>query len=297
MAPFVSPLVQGKLVEQRRYQTNIFKPAYIKDKRAPDLRKPVRRMIGERIGGEMSGAEREAANLEFELTDQVDVLNRRLEWMGAQALTKGQVIVEGEGFDTVVVDFGRDPELTVGLTSAKRWTRANIGTESNPGSVSPSDDVTAWATLILKKSGAQVRDIVFSISAAGIQAGSRAQGRDCVPGPSAVWQPSEPRNVPGQGAKYMGRWGTYDLWIYSDWFVDDNNVEHPLLPDGGLIMSGPDLMGTRAFGMILDPEFNYQSLPFAPKTWVGPGAARSADAIGSADDTQPRQCGALCKVV
>ena len=51
----------------------------------------------------------------------------------------------------------------------------------------------------------------------------------------------------------MGRWGTYDLWIYSDWFVDDNNVEHPLLPDGGLIMSGPDLMGTRAFGMILDP--------------------------------------------
>ena len=66
----------------------------------------------------------------------------------------------------------------------------------------------------------------------------------------------------------MGRWGTYDLWIYSDWFVDDNNVEHPLLPDGGLIMSGPDLMGTRAFGMILDPEFNYQSSPFAPKTWV-----------------------------
>jgi hypothetical protein len=40
MSPFVSPLVEGKLVEQRRYQTNQFKPAYIKDKRAPDLRKP-----------------------------------------------------------------------------------------------------------------------------------------------------------------------------------------------------------------------------------------------------------------
>src|SRR5256885_17192571 len=54
MSPFVSPLVEGKLVEQRRMQTNTFKPAYIKDKRAPDLRKPVRRMIGERIGGTMS---------------------------------------------------------------------------------------------------------------------------------------------------------------------------------------------------------------------------------------------------
>ena len=68
MAPFVSPLVEGKLVEQRRMQTNTFKPAYIKDKRAPDLRKPVRRMIGERIGGDMTGAEREMANIEFEMT-------------------------------------------------------------------------------------------------------------------------------------------------------------------------------------------------------------------------------------
>ncbi len=49
MAPFVSPLVEGAFVEQRRYQTNTFKPAYIKDKRAPDLRKPVRRMIGGNI--------------------------------------------------------------------------------------------------------------------------------------------------------------------------------------------------------------------------------------------------------
>ena len=65
----------------------------------------------------------------------------------------------------------------------------------------------------------------------------------------------------------MGRWGTYDLWIYSDWFVDDNNVEHPLLPDGGLIMSGPDLMGTRAFGMILD-QVQLPESAVRTKTWV-----------------------------
>jgi hypothetical protein len=27
MAPFVSPLVEGKMVESRKYQTNTFKPA------------------------------------------------------------------------------------------------------------------------------------------------------------------------------------------------------------------------------------------------------------------------------
>jgi Phage major capsid protein E len=121
MSPFVSPLVEGKLVEQRRYQTNTFKPAYIKDKRAPDLRKPVRRMIGEKIGGEMTGQEREMANLEFEISDRVDMLTRRLEWMAAQALMFGTVTVVGEGFPEVLIDFGRNPNLTVDLTGALMW--------------------------------------------------------------------------------------------------------------------------------------------------------------------------------
>src|SRR5579872_5560818 len=107
IAPFVSPLVEGKLVEQRRMQTNTFKPAYIKDKRAPDLRKPVRRMIGERIGGELSPEVREQMNLEFELNDQIDMLTRRMEWMAAQVLVTGTLTVSGEGFPTTVIDFGR----------------------------------------------------------------------------------------------------------------------------------------------------------------------------------------------
>jgi hypothetical protein len=79
-------LVEGKLVESRKYQTNRFKPAYIKDKRAPDLRKPVRRQIGERIGGgDLTPEQRQQANLAFEMEDQIDMLDRRLEWMAAQA--------------------------------------------------------------------------------------------------------------------------------------------------------------------------------------------------------------------
>jgi len=111
MAPFVSPLVEGKLVEQRHKQTNTFKPIYIKDKRAPDLRKSVRRMIGERIGGELACAEREMANLELEMTDQIDMLIRRLEWMTSSALGTGTVTIEGDGFPTVVVDWpGGEPD-------------------------------------------------------------------------------------------------------------------------------------------------------------------------------------------
>jgi hypothetical protein len=270
MAPFVSPLVEGKLVEQRRYQTNTFKPAYIKDKRAPDLRKPVKRLIGERIGGDMTGEEREAANLEAELTDQVDILNRRLEWMASQVLQSGKVKVEGEGFDPVVVDFGRDPSLTLSLISTSQWTEANIGTDLNPGTVSPTDDLTSWAQLILKKSGAQVTDVVFSIEA------FRAFKKDPELKRTAITWPAQapfgnvvnPAVSPVKGGMYMGRWGSWDLWVYVDWFVDDDNVEQSMLAEGGLIMCGPDMEGTRAFGQILDPEFAYNAMPYAPKTWV-----------------------------
>ncbi|HEM7839805.1 major capsid protein [Burkholderia multivorans] len=265
MAPFVSPLVEGKLVEQRRYQTNEFKPAYIKDKRAPDLRKPVRRMIGERIGGDLKGIEREMANLEAEMTDQIDILNRRLEWMAAQALLRGAVTIEGEGFETVVVDFGRDPELTVALTGAQQWTPPNV----QAGTATPTADIETWQHIILKKSGAKVTDIVFSTSAwIGFLADPLAKGAIQYPVLAQSGNVINPGAQIEQGAVYKGKWGQYDLWVYNDWFVDDNNVEQPMLPDGDIIMSGPNLMGTRAFGQIMDPAFNYESLPFAPKTWV-----------------------------
>jgi hypothetical protein len=58
--------------------------------------------------------------------------------------------------------------------------------------------------------------------------------------------------------------------LFNDWYIDDNNVEQPMLPDGMIVMAGPDMMGTRAFGQIMDPAFNYEALPFAPKTWIQP---------------------------
>lgn len=259
MSPFVSPLVEGKLVEQRRYQTNIFKPAYIKDKRAPDLRKPVRRMIGERIGGDLTGAEREMANLEFEMMDQIDMLDRRLEWMAAQALLNGTVTISGEGFPTVVVDFGRDSSLTVALTGANQWGQTGVV---------PSTLIEQWGHLILKKSGAVCTDIIFTTTPWNLFLQDPVVKQ-------AIWYPGSGQGNTIQigaqiqrGAQFKGRWGQYNLWVYNDWYVDDNNVEQPMIADGNIVMAGPDLMGTRAFGQILDPAFNYAGLPYAPKTWV-----------------------------
>lgn len=271
MAPFVSPLVEGKLVEQRRYQTNLFKPAYIKDKRAPDLRKPIRRMIGERIGGEMTGAMREAANLAAEMSDQIDILTRRLEWMAAQVLTTGTVTIQGDGYPTVVVDFGRDASLTIAKAGTAQWTVPNV----TAGNASPTQDIQFAQRLVMKLSAAKMTDIIFTDSAfIGFEADPLVKGAIYYPRLGESGNVIDPGAVINNGAVFKGMWGQYRLWLYEEWYVDQGteggtvNVEYPMIPDGYVIMCGPDMQGTRGFGVILDPEFNYATLPYAPKTWV-----------------------------
>jgi hypothetical protein len=296
MAPFVSPLVAGKIVEQRRYQTNLFKPAYIKDKRAPDLRKPVRRAIGERIGGDLSGAEREMANLNAEMADQVDILNRRLEWMGASALSTGTVTIKGEGFETVVVNFGRDARLTIALTGSNKWGAGLNADGRDPKIVG---QIEAWGTRILQLSGAVATDIVFTPSAWSyfLQA-EGVQGAIQYPTLAMSGNQVDPGPRPQLGAVYKGRWGNYDLWLYNDWFVDDlDNTEYPMVADGTIIMSGPQLNGTRAFGMIMDPEFNYGAMAYAPKTWVEKDPAQRLLLMQSAPIVIPTRVNACLAAV
>lgn len=258
MSPFVSPMVEGKLVESRRFQTNTFKPAYIKDLRTPDLRKPLRRAIGERIGGELTGAERAMANLQFEMADQVDMLNRRLEWMAAQILQTGKVLITGEGFEDTLVDFNRDASLTVALAGAAKWGQAGV---------SPAQSIEDWQTLVLQKSGSAPIDVVFTNTAwKWFIADQRV--KDSVWFPRSGDSQIEFGGGKKRGAVFKGMWGNFRLWLYNDWYVDANNVEQPMLPDGTVLLSDEDLMGTRAFGMILDDDFQYQPMPYAPKSWV-----------------------------
>jgi hypothetical protein len=56
ITPFVSPLVEGRIVADQGYETDSFKPAYAKDKRVFDPNKAFRRRPGEKIGGSLTPA-------------------------------------------------------------------------------------------------------------------------------------------------------------------------------------------------------------------------------------------------
>ena len=115
LAPFVSPLVAGKVMKTQGGTLKSFKPAYLKPKDVVDPERVLMRRPGESIGGSLSAAARRNAIIADILDSHRQKILRRLEYMAAQVLLKGKVIVEGEDYPTVEVDYGRAPGNTVAL--------------------------------------------------------------------------------------------------------------------------------------------------------------------------------------
>ncbi len=154
IAPFVSPLVAGKVVQSQGYTTNTFKPAYIKDKRVFDATRPMKRVMGEQLGGITPPANRISLLMGYDLEDQIHMINRRMEVMAAETLRLGKVTVSGEEYPTVVVDYGRAVGHTITLSGGNRWNQAGI---------KPLDNLQDWAQTVLQASGAMPVDVVMTV--------------------------------------------------------------------------------------------------------------------------------------
>ncbi|WP_375695651.1 major capsid protein, partial [Bartonella sp. AC66GZZY] len=81
LAPFVSPLVAGRVVANEGFTTQSFKPAYVKDKRRFDANTPLKRSIGEKIGGSLPASPCLDAAVSRSLRNQPEDLTRREEVM------------------------------------------------------------------------------------------------------------------------------------------------------------------------------------------------------------------------
>lgn len=264
VSPFVSPLIAGKVVQSKGWSTDRFKPAYIKDKRVIDPTRPLRRAIGEQIGGDpaQSAANREAANVARELADQIDMFNMRLELMAADALIDGIVTVEGEGYDSVAVNFGRDAALSVTLTSTDRWGES-AGT--------PLADINTWRRLVLAKSGVKVTDIVMGSGAIdnflADPAVERVLNTDFNGNSSVIDLAAQI----GEGAELQGKLGATgpNIWAYSQTYHDGDDAEQNVLGEHQVLMgSRTQTGGVRYFGAIRDPKAGLQAMPYFPKSWT-----------------------------
>ena len=257
VAPFVSPVVAGQVVASRGFHAATFKPAYIKDKRVFDANRPFKRAMGEQLGGALSPDNRLRAMLATELEDQIGMVTRRMELMAAQAMRTGKVIVTGDQYPTVEVDFKRDAALTVALTATVRWGESGV---------KPLDNLQTWSLLVTQKSGARPRTVIMDVEAWKLFAADADVQKqlDRFRGNATL----EPVKT-GAGGSYMGSVGDFDIYVYADWYVDPaDGQEKPILPDYTVLLTSQEVQGTRAFGAIRDEAAGFQAVPYFAKSWV-----------------------------
>lgn len=262
VAPFVAPEMQGKVVERLGYQTATFKPAYLKPKTPVRPSAALKRAMGEQIGGgQLTAAQRREAIIAEILYDHADQIIRRLELMAASALVSGTVTVSGDGYETKIVSFGRNEDLTIELTSGDKWDQSTS---------TPIDDIEEWIELVHEIEGATVYKVVMDPVAYKNFRRSKQ-----------VMEVLDVRRAAGtnslelggldlaSGAKFGGNFGSFEVWVYSEYYVDESTGEtKPVLPAGTVLGVSNELAGIRAFGAIHDEAAGLQALEMFPKSWV-----------------------------
>jgi len=258
LAPLVSPMVEGQVVQEQGMTTKTIKPAYVKAKTPLAAAGALKRMAGEQIGGNMSPEARQLARIAKTIEAHIYSVTRRKEWMASAALRTGAVVLTGDKFPTQNINFGRDASLTVTLAGAARWGEAGV---------EPLDDIQTWALAVLDKGSVAAGIITMDIKAWQLFRAS-----------SKVQKQLDTRNIVGnqmasqtqmqRGGVFQGNIGNLFFYTYSAKYVDDAGITQDMIPDHTVILGGAGIEGVQAHGAILDEEAGIQALEFFSKSWV-----------------------------
>jgi hypothetical protein len=257
VAPFVSPKVAGKVLQQDGYTTKTFQPAYVKPKHVLAVNQPLVRSPGERIGGNLAPMDRRRLALANQLLDDVRSIRRRKELMAAEAIRTGKITVAGDLYPTVEVDFGRDAALTLALTNGNR-----IGdTDVNPFVL-----LNTWHLTVLEKSGRSARDVCMTTDVWNVLYADEAF-RDALDTRNITNASAAPDLHDEEGGVYQGTAGGFRFWTYAGWYVDDAGASQPIFPAKSLFMAARGA-GIQAHGAIQDERAGYVGVEYFPTSWL-----------------------------
>lgn len=270
MAPFVSPLAEGKPVEALGFSSSAIKPGYIKPKKPTTAEQLLHRSPGATIyQGNETIEQRAQKRLGQDLAELMDMIDRREEWMAAKALDAGAVTmkIKGETTDKVVtVDFLMPASHKVTLAGVDLW--------SDTANSDPIAKLRAWAQVIRQDSGLSPDALILGTDAATAYMNHPKVQKfmDMRAVDAGEIRPAELPN----GVSYVGRIkapGLFvDVFTYDDWYVDeDSGTEAPFVPVKKAWLGCTRAANKTLYAVIQDVEAiegGQAAVPRFPKSWV-----------------------------
>ncbi|MCK5680451.1 major capsid protein [bacterium] len=259
IAPFVSPVLAGKVIDKRGFTTKTYTPPYVKPKFVTGAQEILNRAPGEivYVGGQ-SQQNRAETKLGEEFAELDEMITRREEWMAAQELVTGSVSVVGDGINDVI-DFQRSADHTVTLTGTALWTDAASKIIEN---------LRTWRRKIIQDSGVTPNIVVMGSTAvdafmSNVVLAASLDNRRVDLGKI------DPTILP-DGVTYYGyiKEVGLDLYGYDEWYLDDAGDEQPMLPADKVIVGSTNSRNAKLYGMIQDLAAGGNfAVPRFPKSW------------------------------
>jgi hypothetical protein len=261
MAPFVSPVVAGKVHKERGGTLKSFKPAYVKPKHAVKPSQMLKRRPGEAYLGTLSAAQRKQAAVTDNLMRQDKSITYREEWMAAQAALTGSVTVKGEDYPEQKVEFGRSESNNISLTGAAKWDTVD------PETYDPTDDLNTWA----ENATGAVNVIVMGKSA-WTKFSSFSAVKDKLDNRRGSSSQMETATKDlGMVVSFKGYFGDVEIWVYTGQYTDpDTGLKAYYMPVNMVLMGNTSYEGVRAYGAIQDVDAADSGIVAAsrwPKNW------------------------------
>lgn len=245
IAPFVTPVSDGKSVVRGGYTVRDFTPAYIKLDESINIQTVAGRAPGQPINAPTN----RLSNLEKAVVDILgghrESVFTRLEWMAWQYAIAGGYTVSGDEYTPRILDFGRNAGNTVTLSGGALW--------SAPTTAKPVDDFESWSAIMLGAKRGMAGTHVIMRSAQWLQLRNCAQFKEAY----SLYQPTGgplPNISPVTAAYvvYRGMVGQFHLWTCDTSYIDENGAQQYFLPTGKVVMAADpgSMRCMRAFGRV-----------------------------------------------
>lgn len=270
LAPFVAPNVQGRPQSLDGHETWSFKPAYIKIKDVVHAEMHLDRVAGEDFGtggNTLTIDQRRQAVIATLLASQKTRLANRLEWMAARAVIDAKVVISGEDYPAVTLDFKRDPSLTATLTGAAKWDQATGD---------PLGDLKDMRINANERSGVRITKHVFGANAFDLFS-KRVDLKELMNvnyGGLEV-RVSRINDSYGDTMEYIGTIagldgaGRIEIWVNTARYIDPDTGALTYYLDQNTVVGVSDsINGARCFGAINDARAQYQALSVFNKNWI-----------------------------
>lgn len=272
IAPFVMPNNVGQGVYTRTGSTvTQFKPAYIKAKDPVVPAESFRRAPGDLLTPvPMTPQQVFDAEVVNVLQTHREAVDRRCEWLAAQAILNGKVNITYSDGTSVIVDFNRPAENTID--------KSGIGDVSKTWAGPDYDilgDIQDWSDMMaLQDFGAMPTRLTVGQTVwkhmrknKGIIAEMSLlrRGNTELEIPTGLIQSS---GITDNNARFIGTLGAgIQLWVYNDFYQNEVGKFIRYMDPRDVLLTGPGVDGVQAFGAIVDKAAGLQPMQVFSKMW------------------------------